>query len=164
MDHQLRKTLQELREARDRLDKMDIPLNENRLTEEMKMAIEYYQERVADLKHQSARLAALEEGVFVWDDRGRNQHNPPVTLTSEAWRWNKEHDATSKTTRQQEIDSLLQDSGNLLGPNPPPQLRGTAGPGTAQAASAPPKRRKVVMQADPTAQPPPEYLAKLLRL
>ena len=78
MDHQLRKTLQELREARDRLDKMDIPLNENHLTEEMKRAIGYYQERVADLNHQSARLAALEErGVFVWDDRGPNQHKPP---------------------------------------------------------------------------------------
>ena len=78
MVHMFKKTLQELRKARDRVDEMDIPFDEMGLTEEIQKAIGHYQERVADLNHQSARLAALEEkGVFVWDDRGPNQYKPP---------------------------------------------------------------------------------------
>ena len=128
MDYVFQKTLQELREAWDRVDVMDIPFDEIHLTEETQRAIKYYQERVADLSHQLARLAALEEGLFLWNNRGANQHKPPVTLDPDAIEWNSQQVATSTITRQQEIDSLLQNSGNLLGPNPPP----------AQAASAPP--------------------------
>ena len=100
MVHVFEKTLRELREARDRLNEMGRPFDEIHLTEETQRAVKYYQERVADLSHQSARLAALEErGVFVWDDRGPNQHNPPVTLTPDAIEWNSQQVATSTLSR-----------------------------------------------------------------